>query len=471
MGPSPNALASAIHTIKAKAVFEGSQVDVHVRVAETEGTLWVDLCNENWEAVQITKSGWEVIQSRPIKFVRQTGMLSLPRPARGGSLRDVDGFTTLAGDALTLVKGFMLGCLRERGPFPILALIGEQGSGKTTLSRLLKRTVDPSKAATRCLPRDERDLMIAAEGQHILALDNLSFVDEQMSDALCRLATGGGLSTRTLYTDRDETVFECERPIILNAITDVLPRPDLIDRSIMVIVPALDESRRRPESEFWRDFDKVHPSILGALCDAARLALRETKSLPVPAVRMADFTIFVSHGEKGLGLKDKAFLSAYENNRRDANEVALDLSPVAQALKAFFEVRHDWSGTAAGLLEELNFKVSDEVRRSREWPKTPRGLSGAIRRIIPNLRRAGFIITMDARESGTGRALIEAKSTESSSQPSQSSPTVTDEPIANEPDTMSCDGCDGSDDSLTPAKVDGQAESLRIAFSEDTELV
>ena len=213
--PSPQALASALATVEAKALFDGPELGIHTRVAEEHGAIYLDLCNPTWQAVQITEKGWEVVSNPPVKFVRGAGMLPLPMPASGGSFRELERFTTLRGDGLALLKGYMLGILREHVPFPILALIGEQGAGKTTLTRLVKRGIDPAKASVRCLPKDERDLLSAAERAHIIALDNLSHIDEQLSDALCRLATGGGLATRTLFTDRDEIIFDCQRPVIL----------------------------------------------------------------------------------------------------------------------------------------------------------------------------------------------------------------------------------------------------------------
>jgi energy-coupling factor transporter ATP-binding protein EcfA2 len=466
--PFSQTLASALLTIEAKARFDGGRKDVHVRVAEHDGEIWLDLCNDLCEAVRITSRGWEVVPDPYVKFVCPPGIMPLPRPAREGSLLHLESFTTLPGDALTLLKGYLLGSLRQQGPFPILALIGEQGSGKTTLSRLVKRMIDPSKAAIRCLPRDERDLMIAAEAQHVLAMDNLSFIDEQMSDALCRLATGGGLSTRTLYTDRDQTIFEAQKPVILNAITDVVGRPDLLDRAIVLSVPPLEESSRRPEREFWADFEKAHPSMLGALCDAASRALRDTKTQSVPSVRMVDFALFVSRGEKGLGLKQESFIRAYEGNRREANETAMDFSSVAQALRQFFDEKREWSGTAGELLELLNPLASDDTRRSKEWPKTPRGLSSSLRRLVPSLRPIGICINMDNREAGTGRRLIEIKRRrEEPSRPSRLEVTVTREHIENEADTQTRDSCDDTSPCVTVAQADA---APRIFFAEDGEV-
>jgi len=176
--PSPESLQSALQMIEARAQFDGPEVEVHTRAAERPGEIYLDLCNADWEAVRITKDSWEVVRSPAVKFVRYSGMLPLPAPLRGGSIGPLGSLTNLTGPDLQLLKGYLLGCLREKIPFPMLAVIGEQDSGKTTLCRLVKSLLDPSKPPTRAAPKNEEDLMIAAEGCHVLALDNISHVDE-----------------------------------------------------------------------------------------------------------------------------------------------------------------------------------------------------------------------------------------------------------------------------------------------------
>jgi hypothetical protein len=73
-----------------------------------------------------------------------------------------------------LVVAWLLATLRPGGPYPLLAISGEQGSAKTVLSKMLKALVDPNAAPVRALPREERELMIAANNSHLLAFDNLS---------------------------------------------------------------------------------------------------------------------------------------------------------------------------------------------------------------------------------------------------------------------------------------------------------
>ena len=123
-----------------------------------------------------------------------------------------------------LIVGFLLAALRPVGPYPILNLSGEQGTAKTTISRVLSLLIDPCNAPVRSLSSSERDLMVSATNGHLLGFYNISSIPKNISDALCRLSTGGGFRTRALYTNSEEVVFSGQRPMVLNGITDVLRR-------------------------------------------------------------------------------------------------------------------------------------------------------------------------------------------------------------------------------------------------------
>jgi hypothetical protein len=149
-----------------------------------------------------------------------------------------------------LVVAWLLASLRPRGPDPLLALFAEQGSGKSTTGRLLRNLVDPNSAPLQSEHRDPRDLMIGANNSWCLAYDNLSVVPAWLSDALCRLSTGGGFAARELYTDQDDIIFDAMRPVMLTSIEEVATRSDLLDRCLIVWLPAIpEEGRRREEGE------------------------------------------------------------------------------------------------------------------------------------------------------------------------------------------------------------------------------
>ena len=120
---------------------------------------------------------------------------------------------------------------------------------------------DPNVAAVRALPREERELMIAANNGHVIAFDNLSGLSPWLSDAFCRLASGGSFAVRQLYTDDDEVLFKAARPLLVNGIEDIISRANLADRGIFLTLSPIGEQHRRSESELWREFETVRPHI------------------------------------------------------------------------------------------------------------------------------------------------------------------------------------------------------------------
>ncbi len=392
--PGAQALQDALGLLEARAQFDGAEREVHGRVAEHGGAIYVDLANDRWEAVEITKDGWRVVpgDASPVRFRRPRGMLALPVPKRGGTVDELKQFVNVSDDdSWRLVVAWLVQALRPRGPYPVLLLQGEQGSAKSTAERLLRALVDPSAAPLRTTPRNEHDLYIAATNGWVIALDNLSNLKPWLSDALCRLSTGGGFSTRTLYENREEELFDATRPLVLNGITDVATRPDLLDRALIVVLPPIPEDERRPEGELWAAFEKARPSILGALFDAVAGALGTVSSLRLEQIpRMADFALWAMAAESALGWKSGAFLGAYTGNRREATESALEADPVAGAVRAHMQRRKMWKGTPTELWQTLNKLVDEDVRRTEAWPAAPNSLTTQLRRLAPPLRRIGI---------------------------------------------------------------------------------
>src|SRR5262249_23185806 len=213
----------------------------------------------------------------------------------------------------------LLAALRSGGPYPLLSISGEQGSAKTVLSKMLKALIDPNAAPVRSLSREERELMIAADNSHLLAFDNLSGLPIWLSDALCRLASGGSFAVRQLYTNDEEVLFEAVRPILLNGIEEI-SRPDLGDRALFLTLPPIGEALRRPEKELWREFEIARPRILGALLDAVVHGLRAMGRIHLDRLpRMADFALWATACETALWPAG-TFARAYAANRRTAIE-------------------------------------------------------------------------------------------------------------------------------------------------------
>ena len=257
--PSSEALQSALNVIEAKAHFDAPERAINIRVAGLDGKLYLDLGNERWQAVEIDINGWRVIDSPPVRFRRATGMRPLPIPVSGGSVTALRSFLNVRSDTdFVLVVTWALSCLRDCGPYPVIVLSGEQGSAKSTFSAILRALLDPNTAPLRALPREDRDLFIAASNGHVLAFDNVSGLPAWISDTLCRLATGGGFAVRQLYTDQDEVLFDTTRPVILNGIEDIVSRPDLADRAIFVNAGEKMHRRAGVKMHHWRAGSAAH---------------------------------------------------------------------------------------------------------------------------------------------------------------------------------------------------------------------
>jgi hypothetical protein len=242
--------------------------------------------------------------------------------------------------------------------------------------------------------------MIAANNSWFLAYDNLSHVPPWLSDAFCRLSTGGGFATRELFTDQDEVIFTSQRPVLLTSIEEVTTRSDLLDRSMIIQLPAIPEEQRRSEAELFEAFDRVRPRILGALLDAVAVALTHLPSINLPALpRMADFASWATAAESSFGWPRGTFMDAYKCNRESANDVALEASVVAGPLLDFLESQGDWIGSSGELLKLLEERVGDQIRRLSGWPKKPQSLSGHLKRLAPNLRQAGWDVEKQDRTS------------------------------------------------------------------------
>ena len=399
--PSTQAIAEGLAVLAGMARYEGVEHETAVRVGGAKDRVYLDLGNSIWSAVEVTPDGWKIVADTSVRFIRSRGMLSLPEPTQGGSVSALRELIHVASDDdYRLLVAWLLGALCPTGPYPLLSLVGEQGAGKSTAARLIRQIIDPHIADLRAEPRTIDDIMIAAARSRIVALDNLSSLPPWLSDALSRLSTGGALSKRELYSDDDETIIQAERPTILTSIADVVTRGDLLDRAIVLTLPAFPEPARLPEALLRQRFDQVRAAMLGALLDGIALSLRSGPELPVPSLpRMADWAVWVTAAEPAFGWRDGATLDAYRAMRGAAVETTLDGDPMALAIRG---LTFPWEGTAADLLNQ----VTRPGRSPRGWPETPRAMSAALRRLSPGLRRVGIEVST-SREAGTGgRRLI-----------------------------------------------------------------
>lgn len=384
------AVKDAVGTLEARARFDAPERPVALRVGGDETGLFIDLGDARWRVVEVTSEGWRVLARSPVAFARTRNMRPMPEPSRNGSIAPLWTLLNVAEERRPLVAAWLLSALHPSGPYLVACLYGEQGTAKSSASRLLRLLVDPNEIPLRSPPKEERDLLVSAQSNRLLAIDNLSNVPAWLSDGLCRIATGGGFSARELYTNAEEFTLSLKRPILLNGIPDICTRPDLADRAVSIPLEVIDEASRLSESELHARFAVAAPVILGGLLDALVIAIRNLPQTQTAGFRMADAMCWAIAGETAFGWKSGTIAAAYRANIAHSALESVEGNAVGCAIRKLLDEQEKIDLTWSELLARL--PMPDNARNVGHWPATPRALSAAVRRLAPALRRVGVTV-------------------------------------------------------------------------------
>jgi len=393
--PNNEALSSALNVLEAMAN-EGSEHRLYNRVAPGEdASIWLDLCNEAWDAVHITRAGWEVVKHPPILFRRYSHQQPLPTPIRGGSLAPLLDYAhiTHLGDQLLYVVAVITYLVPDI-PHVVLIFYGPQGAGKTWALRVIRFLIDPSQLDLLSLPTRYEELIQNLDHNWCAFYDNVSRLPDWQSNVFCRAVTGTGVSKRRLYTDDEDFICQYHRCIGFTDINIAAERGDLLQRSLLLGLDAIPEERQKTEKELKTILERQRPEILGAILDFLVKAMNfYSKVNPPKLYRMADYTIWGLAITKALGIDPQHFLDAYQENIDAQNLEAVRASPISDALILLMKLNPDgWSGTASQLYTALEDEANELKisTRQKAWPKKPHVLSRVLNELTPSLSAVGL---------------------------------------------------------------------------------
>jgi hypothetical protein len=391
--------ADAIDLLDGRAAKSKDRTRAWVRSAHHEGAIYLDLANDSHEVVRITHDKWECVNVQEPKFRRLMGMQPMVRPSPSDKgyqyLREL--IPLESEDDHKLLIGWMLMSLFPTGPYPVLVLNGRPWSGKSTLTTLLRRLLDPHQTETMGLPAQESHLVLTASQSRIIALDNLSTIPAWASDAICRICSGTGSRIKRNYSDTEEITLKGQCAVIMNGVSSVATAPDLLSRSIVLSLPRIPAHRHVREETYWKEFDRVAPYILGWFIEALGwyLGAKSTYEGAFELPRMSDFAHLVCTCEQYWGWEDGSFLRAYKHNQQKAHRMVMDESPGAVPLLRVAE--QGFYGDYESLLKSLRGTAKQFERRHEAFPESSMAAANLLIRCEPLLESAGFIITRTRR--------------------------------------------------------------------------
>lgn len=387
---------------------------------DNDGGIWVDLADKDGNFVHVTTRTVKIEKRCPIAFYRPagTGAMAVPelteKPEVAACvLEEFFDFLAVGRKSRAGLFAIIMSAMRpmehpKTGAltrYTVGVFNGEHGSGKSTRQMFVRRAIDPREPASMKMPDKVDDLCIYSENSAVVSLDNQSNLSLMMSDALCRVATGDGNVKRSLFTTRDLAVFRGARPILVNGITDVVTRDDLLDRSLIVHVERPEETKTDDELE--DKFKELWPRVFGGLCFCMMEALDGHADTEVNrAIRMLQAARWAAAAEVAAGFDSGAVEQAYMAAREEAVAIAAD-DPFVTAFLAV--IGKDWKNTVTKLTEELVAHVEERdplsgkatKRPPKDFPTTTPKVRSMLKRKMPALRQMGVEVARTEERTAT----------------------------------------------------------------------
>lgn len=403
-------ISQVITTLKAYALRRGTQKVVGTRVLclVPEKRYLVNLGDAACTSIEVSAAGYRPVVLNDVHLLRSGRMMRpLPFPEQSSSLEALWRAVNVPEKYRLIVVAWMIQSLRVDSACPVLEFIGEQGSAKTTATTCIRNSVDPKEGGLTPCPRSIQDLYTIAANNHVICLENVSWLSPETQDALCTIVTGGGYAGRQLYTDADEFLLPVKNPVIINGISAAIKASDLADRSISIICPRL--LRRRTETEVMRDFAQNHAAIFGALLSEFVAVLKVEPQIIIDPEKLPRMGNYAYTGEalyRSNGRAAGEFLEDFNSLRIDVAARAVESHVVGIAILAFLKVHPE--GLFNGPGNPVNaMTLSSALRRYRSrdddnWPTTAQKFSDAIRRLSPSLALIGIEASIGLKRTNAG---------------------------------------------------------------------
>jgi len=405
---NPDFFKNTLHALVAEAQMNGTiNESVHTRIGQNKNEIYYDLGSKDYKAVKITKNRISIVKidEKTPMFVRPSSLYEQVKPKydNKNAIEDLADLLLILDEDKIIFKPNLIGMFLESVAVPMQVATGSADSSKSTFTALLKRVVDPSgKIKENNLigfPKKKEDLIAIESHRYMMAFDNVSEIDQEMSDELCRSITGGSNSARKYYTNSDESISSYKNKIILNGIIPRLDYPDLQTRIITYQRKPLDHTNRLTDLELEDKFNKLLPQVLGCIFKTLQKSLKAyptVKKQVKPIQRLADFEIWGETIAQCLGYEPRAFLKAYDRKIKEDAINTKESHVIVDLIASIMEGRQVYENQAKILFNEIKARAEDEgidvKSRYVYFPKLPNQLTRELTKVNPILKQMGFIV-------------------------------------------------------------------------------
>ena len=378
-----------------------------------EGLVEYDLNNPNHEYIRVTQDGWVVSKKHKYKFLKRNtlGCQITPMHTEKNLLTLLKPFVNTDRDSRILFSAWLVQsfCMGNHSAMLVQA---PAGSGKSSLTKIARRIIDPSNLQANIMTGKKDDLFSALSNSYFVAFDNCSDeLSKEISDILCAAITGSTMAKRKLYTTNELGVYELHSSLILNGL-DVIPTySDLASRCLLLKLKSIDEASRRTDEELTTAFENSLPEILGAIFNTLSTAMTVITTLkPARLPRMASAYIEMLAIAISLGIPMLEFERIYFENLNLIDKERANIA-IVEAVQEYLNSDLVKGRSVSGKLSDLRQKIyANYSGKTSELPSSPSLFGRKLRQELKTFSAVGITVLLDNTfEDGTHLKLIKEK--------------------------------------------------------------